>query len=116
MLTAALFYGQISYLTHQRVGILHTRLRTDSKSDTLLLRQERVGLSLAENEVKLHSVLLFSLSCHMNKVMLRQAFYKDPGKHRGGSVMFIVIMKELLAGNSSSMKAYLQPAVYMWIP
>lgn len=77
LLTAALFYGQISYLTHQRVGILHTLLRTDSKSDTLLLREERAGLSLAENKVKLRSILLFSLSCQINEVISRQCFTRN---------------------------------------
>lgn len=114
LLTAALFCGQISYLTHQRVAIVHTLRRIDTRSDTVLLREERVSLFLAENKVKLHSVFLFSHSCQMNEVIVT-VLYKECSKHCRGSVMFTVIMKELLAGNSSSMKAHLKIVPSKWI-
>ncbi len=52
-------WSDFIFYTSKQVGILHTLQRTDSKSDTLLLREERVGVSLVENKVKLHLVLIF---------------------------------------------------------
>lgn len=40
-------------------------------------------------------------------------FYEERSKHHRGSVKFTVIMKELLSGNSCSMKAYIKTVVCM---
>lgn len=109
LLTAALFYGQISYLTHQRVGILHTPLRTDSRSDMLLLK-ESIGLSLAENKVKLHSGFLFSLFLPDKFIYTQAVFTRNAVSIiEVWSVMFIVIMKEYWHEISTALKLFTSP-------
>ncbi len=52
-------WSDFIFNTSKRVGILHTLRRTDSESDTLLLREEKVGLSLVENSQVALSVHFF---------------------------------------------------------